>query len=232
MSAIRISEIFGPTIAGEGAQIGKPTVFVRTGGCDYRCAWCDTLYAVETQYKADWLPMTANEVFEEVQHLSPEPILVTLSGGNPAIQPLGDLIDIGQCAGYTFTMETQGSVVRPWMSCLDALTISPKPPSSRMTTRFDLLDECVRCNPNPSLKVVVADEEDYQYARVIAGRYPFVPLYLQPCNMTVGEATAFDLTALLATYTWLVDRAAQDQWHTVTILPQLHTIVWGNRRAV
>ena len=39
---IAISEIFGPTIQGEGALIGKPTVFVRTGGCDYRCSWCDT----------------------------------------------------------------------------------------------------------------------------------------------------------------------------------------------
>jgi len=46
MSEIRISEIFGPTIQGEGPLIGTPTVFVRTAGCDYRCTWCDTLYAV------------------------------------------------------------------------------------------------------------------------------------------------------------------------------------------
>jgi 7-carboxy-7-deazaguanine synthase len=37
MSEVRVSEIFGPTIQGEGALIGLPTVFVRTGGCDYRC---------------------------------------------------------------------------------------------------------------------------------------------------------------------------------------------------
>ena len=35
---IRVSEIFGPTIQGEGVLIGLPTVFVRTGGCDYRCS--------------------------------------------------------------------------------------------------------------------------------------------------------------------------------------------------
>ncbi len=39
MSQLRIAEVFGPTIQGEGALIGEPTVFVRTGGCDYRCAW-------------------------------------------------------------------------------------------------------------------------------------------------------------------------------------------------
>ena len=46
MKKVRVSEIFGPTVQGEGPLIGKPTVFVRTGGCDYRCNWCDTLYAV------------------------------------------------------------------------------------------------------------------------------------------------------------------------------------------
>ncbi|TIT89813.1 MAG: 7-carboxy-7-deazaguanine synthase QueE, partial [Mesorhizobium sp.] len=37
--AIRVSEIFGPTVQGEGVLIGLPTVFIRTGGCDYRCSW-------------------------------------------------------------------------------------------------------------------------------------------------------------------------------------------------
>jgi organic radical activating enzyme len=48
---IRISKIFGPTIQGEGPLIGRPIVFVRTGGCDYRCSWCDTLYAVLPEYR-------------------------------------------------------------------------------------------------------------------------------------------------------------------------------------
>ena len=48
---IRISEIFGPTIQGEGPLMGRPTVFVRTGGCDYRCRWCDTLYAVLPEFR-------------------------------------------------------------------------------------------------------------------------------------------------------------------------------------
>jgi 7-carboxy-7-deazaguanine synthase len=48
---IRISEIFGPTIQGEGVLIGLPTVFVRTGGCDYRCSWCDSLHAVDSAFR-------------------------------------------------------------------------------------------------------------------------------------------------------------------------------------
>ncbi len=60
-SEIRISEIFGPTIQGEGALIGQPTVFVRTGGCDYRCAWCDSLHAVDSRMRAEWRAMSTDE---------------------------------------------------------------------------------------------------------------------------------------------------------------------------
>src|SRR5258707_1130477 len=78
-----ISECFR-TIQGEGQLIGRPTVFVRTGGCDYRCARCDTLYAVLPEHRGEWTPMSPAEVFAEVEHLTEHrPILVTLSGGNP-----------------------------------------------------------------------------------------------------------------------------------------------------
>src|SRR5712691_9280950 len=164
-SKIAVSEVFGPTVSGEGALIGRPTVFVRTGGCDFRCSWCDTLYAVLPEYKSEWQPMSPEAVFVLIQRLSPEPILVTLSGGNPAIQPLGALIDIGHHEGYTFCLETQGSVARPWMKKLDYLTISPKPPSSGMETRFDRLDQCVATPTAVYLKVVVFDEADYAYAQ-------------------------------------------------------------------
>src|SRR2546430_5874263 len=104
---ITISEVFGATAQGEGALIGKPTVFVRTGSCEYRCDWCDTLYAVLPEHKSEWFSMTSEEVFAEVQRLSGnKPIMVTLSGGNPAIQPLGELIDLGHEHGYTFALET------------------------------------------------------------------------------------------------------------------------------
>ncbi|WOD08537.1 radical SAM protein [Marinomonas sp. GJ51-6] len=114
---IAISEIFGSTIQGEGSLIGTPTVFVRTGGCDYRCSWCDTLHAVDKKYKNDWIDMSAEDIFNQVEKLSGgRPILVTLSGGNPAIQDLSELISLGKEKGYTFAMETQGSVSAAWFA--------------------------------------------------------------------------------------------------------------------
>ena len=93
---IRISEIFGPTIQGEGPLVGRPTVFVRTGGCDYRCTWCDTLYAVLPEYHDEWTPMTPAAIMARVNELAGgKPVLVSLSGGNPALQPLSPLIALG-----------------------------------------------------------------------------------------------------------------------------------------
>src|SRR5262249_59748602 len=67
---IRISEICGPTIQGEGPLLGQPSVFVRTGGCDYRCAWCDTLYAVLPEFRSQWSLHTAADIMRRVNELS------------------------------------------------------------------------------------------------------------------------------------------------------------------
>ncbi len=232
---IKISEIFGPTIQGEGALIGQPTVFVRTGGCDYRCSWCDTLYAVESQYRHDWVDMGPEDVMARIRELSGgKPLTVTLSGGNPAIQPLGDLIRMGQNEGYTFAIETQGSVVAEWFADLDVLTLSPKPPSSAMETDYAKLDACVKAagpKTKTQMKIVIADEADFAYARDMAARYPDLSMVIQPCNLTASKDNP-DQDALMAKMRWLVDRAAEEQWFSVTILPQLHVMLWGNLRGV
>ena len=237
---IRTSEIFGPTIQGEGALIGQPTVFVRTGGCDYRCTWCDTMFAVDNAYRADWKPMSAEDIFAEVEKLSGSaPIMVSLSGGNPAIQPLGPLIKLGHDKGYRFALETQGSIAQDWFADLDVLILSPKPPSSNMDTDFDLLTKCIDLagdSSDISLKIVIQDEADYLYARETALKYPDIPVYLQPVNHTpppVDKMCAkIDIDGIMARMRWLVDRAEQDHWRDVHILPQLHVLLWGNERGV
>lgn len=237
--AIRISEIFGPTIQGEGALIGVPTVFVRTGGCDYRCVWCDSLHAVESRYRHDWAAMGAGAVMDEVRRLSGGvPLTVTLSGGNPAIQPLGDLIALGRAEGYDFAMETQGSVAQDWFSQLSMLVLSPKPPSSGMHTDWALLQGCIDAaqGARKVLKIVVFDEDDYTYARDVAARHPGLPIYLQPGNHTPpppeDDTATVDQEGIDARMRWLVDKVIADRWHAATVLPQLHVMLWGNKRGV
>lgn len=237
---IRVSEIFGPTIQGEGALTGLPTVFVRMGGCDYRCSWCDTLYAVDSSFRDQWKPMSPTAIMSEIASLSGgKPLLVSLSGGNPAIQPLGALIDLGHEQGYRFALETQGSVVKDWFSKLDNLTLSPKPPSSEMETDWDLLANCVAAAGSDTetiMKVVVFDDRDYAYAKEVHRRFPRLRMYLQPGNHTPGTVKetepTIDMSGVMDRMRWLIDKVVDDEWYDATVLPQLHVLIWGNERGV
>lgn len=237
---LRIAEIFGPTIQGEGPLIGQPTVFVRTGGCDYRCMWCDSLHAVDPHYRHDWTAMSAEAVLERINMLSGDvPLLVSLSGGNPAIQDFAGLIRIGHTAGHRFALETQGSICRDWFAVLNNLVLSPKPPSSGMQTDWAALEDCLRAagdGPEIALKIVVFNEDDYAYARGVGARYPHIPLYLQPGNHTPpppeAEDAPIDVEGVMERMRWLVNKLAEDRWFTPRVLPQLHVLLWGNKRGV
>jgi len=236
MSTLRIAEIFGPTIQGEGALIGEPTVFVRTGGCDYRCAWCDSLHAVDTAFRDTWATMDTHAVWSEVQRLSKgSPLTVSLSGGNPAIQDFTQLITLGLAQGYRFACETQGSIARPWFGALDTLVLSPKPPSSGETVDWDAFEACVRAGSTAGstvMKIVIFDDTDYAWAREAAGRFPDLPLYLQPGNSEVAPDIPVDPQRLADKLLWLVDKTIADSWFAPRILPQLHILLWGNKRGV
>ena len=239
---IRISEIFGPTIQGEGALIGRPTVFVRTGGCDYRCTWCDTLYAVLPAYRNEWALMTPADIMARVEELAGgNPVLVSLSGGNPALQPLASFIALGRRNGHTFALETQGSLAQPWFAELDWMVLSPKPPSSGIATDWDAFEACLQAasgRPHSVLKIVIFDDADYTYARTVAARYPALPVYLQignpaPLTRTGGTVSdEADINDLLRRFRWLVGKVTSDHWFAATVLPQLHVLTWGNKRGV
>lgn len=232
---LRIAEIFGPTIQGEGALIGEPTVFVRAGGCDYRCSWCDSLHAVDSAYRHTWTPMSHEAVFDKVRTLSSDqPITVSISGGNPAIQDFGPLIALGKAQGYRFACETQGSIAKPWFGDLDTLVLSPKPPSSGETVDWAAFDDCLSAGQGADtvLKIVIFDDTDYDWARDVAARYPDLPLYLQPGNPVVDPDIAIPAQDSLNRLLWLVEKTTQDAWFTPRILPQLHVLLWGNQRGV
>ncbi len=233
---LRISEIFGPTIQGEGALIGEPTVFVRAGGCDYRCSWCDTMHAVDSAFRQDWAAMSPEQVMAEIRRLSDgQPLTVSISGGNPAIQDFGPLIALGRAAGYGFACETQGSVARPWFATLDTLVLSPKPPSSGETVDWAAFAQCLAAAQGCAqvvMKIVIFDETDYDWARQAAARHPDLPLYLQPGNPQVDPDRPVDLAAAAERLRWLIEKVTGDGWFSARVLPQLHVLVWGNRRGV
>ncbi|MGD6943920.1 7-carboxy-7-deazaguanine synthase QueE [Cytobacillus gottheilii] len=238
MSKVPVMEIFGPTIQGEGMVIGQKTMFVRTAGCDYSCSWCDSAFTWDGSGKDLIKQMEAEEIWDElVKHGGDGFSFVTISGGNPALlKNLSYLIQLLKSKNIKIGLETQGSKWQDWFLEIDELTLSPKAPSSGMTTDFNMLDTIIGKLQarNTSLKVVVFDDEDYLYAKNVHLRYPELPFFLQVGNNDNQTADNQQLLAqLIEKYEWLIDKAMADhELKDVKVLPQLHTYIWGNKRGV
>jgi 7-carboxy-7-deazaguanine synthase len=107
-----------------------------------------------------------------------------------------------------------------------------------MGTDWAKLERCLEAageGTSTVFKVVVFDDADYGYAREVAARYPGVPMYLQVGNDEPpgpGVEPEPDVGRLLGRYEWLVEKVLADGWNEVTVLPQLHVLLWGNKRAV
>lgn len=238
LSKIPVMEIFGPTIQGEGMVIGQKTMFVRTAGCDYSCSWCDSSFTWDGSGKDLIKQMEAEEIWGELKRLGGDGFsFVTISGGNPALlKNLFYLVTLLKENNIQIGLETQGSKWQDWFIDIDQLTISPKPPSSGMDTNFEILDMIIdRLSPTKtSLKVVVFDDKDYDYAKQVHLRYPDIPFYLQVGNEDSKTADTESLVQhLLKRYEWLIDKTIEDhELKNIRVLPQLHTLIWGNKRGV
>jgi 7-carboxy-7-deazaguanine synthase len=227
--------------------IGHPTVFVRVGGCDYRCSWCDSLHAVLPEHREEWTKLSPSDVWWAIRRLSPKPILVTLSGGNPAMYgELREVIEHGHRQGYTFGVETQGTISQTWFSNCEYVVFSPKPPSSGMKYDYDRLRRCIEAAaaaPTVVLKVPIFNSDDFFFAEQVGKQFPNLPLYLSVGNpnppidsgmteeLRARDRGQANLRGLLEHYDWLCQMVLQRGTQAI-VLPQLHVLVWGNKRGV
>jgi 7-carboxy-7-deazaguanine synthase len=116
-----ISEIFY-SLQGEGELSGIPSVFVRTSGCNLRCAWCDTPYA---SWNPEGEPRTVDQIVAEVQR-HPSARHVVLTGGEPMIaKDLPALATELKRLDYHVTIETAATVAPDGIAC-DLASLSPK----------------------------------------------------------------------------------------------------------
>ncbi|HLS10472.1 MAG TPA: 7-carboxy-7-deazaguanine synthase QueE, partial [Lentibacillus sp.] len=152
---------------------------------------------------------------------------------------LGAFVDLLQENRIKISLETQGSRWQTWFASIDELTLSPKPPSSGMKTNFSILDDIIASLQEEqkgtcSLKIVIFDFADLEYAKKIHLRYPNVPLFLQVGNDDIENADDdLLLRRLLNRYDWLVEQVMDShELVNVRVLPQLHTYLWGNKRGV
>lgn len=247
----RIAEIFGPTVQGEGRNAGAPAHFIRFGGCDYRCHWCDSPHAVIPSLVAKLERMTVDEICASVRALPIGPEWICLTGGNPLLFQLTDLCTALRMHGFRLMVETQGTIWQPWVDACDDVCVSPKPPSAGTMTPparvEEFLGKANRWTYPPYLKVVVFDNEDYVYARTMHEAFPDTEFFLSvgthhPDMPTVGNPHAErDLlagvtrgemrNAVSHDFRALAEKVASDRrMRNVRVLPQLHVLAWGIER--
>ncbi len=153
------------TLQGEGFHQGKAAYFIRLGGCDVGCVWCD----VKESWEANNHPLKGvNEIVDEAKAYPGR--IAVITGGEPLMHDLTQLTERLHSAGFKTHIETSGS--HPLTGNLDWICVSPKKfkaPLSHILSRAD------------ELKIVIFNNSDFAWAEKYAALVPHeCKLYLQP----------------------------------------------------
>jgi 7-carboxy-7-deazaguanine synthase len=154
-----ISEIFY-SIQGEGTRTGMPCVFVRLQGCNFRCSWCDTPYALESNEDAEWL--TGEQILEKAK--SYNCTFIEFTGGEPlfqkeAVELINDFVD----SDFLVAIETNGFHSFENLNSKAVKIMDIKCPGSRMQT-FNNLENLKYLTKNDELKFVILDKIDFDWS--------------------------------------------------------------------
>lgn len=237
---IPITEIFGPTIQGEGPDSGLKSIFVRVAGCDFHCVWCDSKFSwdVSSAKQYNYVELE-NELFHKCKDTKCRSVIFT--GGNPCLyKDLSKVIEYLNDVKIKVGIETQGSVLPNWLIKVDLLVISPKAPSSRQKDVLDNIYNFISddyCRPkNICIKIPVFNESDFEFAYTYYDKFKDylsdnLKFYLMVGNDNVNEYGSIKDRILLK-YEELINKVMDSSMDKVYIMPQIHTLVWGNKQGV
>ena len=153
------------TLQGEGYHQGKAAYFIRLGGCDVGCVWCD----VKESWNAENHPLlSVQEMIESIRQTPTE--IVVITGGEPLLHDLTELTQQLQDAGFKTNLETSGS--SPLTGSWDWICLSPKKFKSPVPSIVPLANE---------LKIVIYNKSDFEWAERFASQVnENCKLFLQP----------------------------------------------------
>ena len=163
---MQITEIY-KSLQGESTYAGLPCVFVRLTGCNLRCSWCDTEYSFYGGKK-----MSPEQVFEEVEKLSPNGGLVEITGGEPMLQER-ELVPLMQRlvdSGYKVLLETSGERELDRVPSAVVKIVDVKCPGSDEGDSFRP-ENLETLTSQAEVKFVLSDRADYEFARDFTRRH-------------------------------------------------------------
>jgi organic radical activating enzyme len=175
------------TIQGEGFNTGKAAYFIRLGGCDVGCHWCD----VKESWNADIHPLTsADTIVQNAEKYPGKAVVIT--GGEPLIYNLDYLTQQLQSRGIKTFIETSGAY--PLSGSWDWICLSPK--------KFKAPLPAI-CKVAGELKVIVFNKSDFEFAKKHAEYVSdSCKLYLQPEWSKSKEITPLIIEYVMANPKW------------------------------
>jgi 7-carboxy-7-deazaguanine synthase len=245
VATVRVNEIFGPTIQGEGPFAGRPAMFVRLSGCNLDCSWCDTPYTWNFADKpkrltlpvfdraAEVHEMKPGEVYWQLEEVAGDTQLLVISGGEPMLQrtQLRLLAEMWEDDGERYTQIETNGTVSPDDIALGELhwVVSPKIQPSA-DTRQSSRDQGATAllaaqyvDLYADWKFVAATVEDIEtiVAYVEAHEIPAEKVWLMPEGITRTE--------LADKFPMVWDAAVANGWN---VSHRLHTLAKGNERGI
>ncbi|WAC92232.1 7-carboxy-7-deazaguanine synthase QueE [Mycobacterium sp. Aquia_213] len=238
-AVLRIVEVFGPTIQGEGPAVGRAAYLLRLAGCNLTCDWCDTAFSWDPDREDPERPprdITAAAVLALLDprtndSSAPPPSVrrLVVTGGEPLLQAaqLVDVLSSLVALGWVVEVETSGSVSPgPLAVLVDQFNVSPKLAhsgvSERARLRLRVLDEFARL-PSASFKFVVEESADLDEVAQLLGQL-CVPV--SPDRVFV-MAQGTDPGLLLKRSKDLADAVTSRGWG---LTPRWHALLWADER--
>lgn len=205
---MKVVEIF-KSIDGEGIRAGLPVTFIRLGGCNLHCSYCDTKYAWEQGYK--YTNMTPIEIVDKVQEIGCKRI--TLTGGEPLIHDnIIILVRMLVDSGFEVNIETNGSVdISKFQYDNSIITMDYKCPSSGMQSRM-LLSNLAKLRKKDVLKFVVGTEQDLFSCEELS-KHVIANVYVSP---VFGNIEPKDIVDYILTH----------DMDNCRVQLQLHKFIW------
>lgn len=193
------------TLQGEGSHTGRAAYFIRLGGCDVGCFWCD----VKDSWDADRHSQKSIEnIVEEALSVSKKIVsgdkpIIVITGGEPLMHNLDELTISLQSQGFKTHIETSGS--SSLSGFWDWICLSPKKFKKPLTEVLNVADE---------LKVVVYNKSDFKWAEENAAIVsPGCKLYLQPEWSRIDIVTPLIIEYIKAHPKWQLSLQAHKYIH-------------------
>jgi len=230
---LAVSEVFGPTIQGEGPDCGVPAVFLRTMACNLSCRWCDTPYTWDGKrfnLAAERQLLTPHQAALRIRkHANAGTHLVVVSGGEPMLQQPALLATLRQLpASCRVQVETAGTIAPRDLADFDAGRLSyvvslKLAHSGNAGGRYvpDAINALRDSGQVAAWKFVLATDSDYREVDWLVEQHQLAPVWVM-AEGTEAWRLAHRMEQLLP--------GAIERGYRVT--PRLHIDIFGNRRAV